>query len=195
MWDSTQVEELLGFFRALADANRLKIVGLLAGQPYTVEQLAAILELGDSTVSHHLARLSDARLVSARAEGYYSVYSLQTEVLAEMAERLLSRERLPDLAGGVDRAAYDRKVLANFTDSSGCITSFPAQQKKFLVLLRYVVQAFEPGKRYSEKQVNEILSRYNKDTARLRRGLVEFKLMAREGGGGEYWRPEAEPAR
>lgn len=194
MWDSTQVEELLGFFRALADANRLKIVGLLAGQPYTVEQLAAILELGDSTVSHHLARLSDARLVSARAEGYYSVYSLQTEVLAEMAERLLSRERLPDLAGGVDRAAYDRKVLANFTDSSGCITSFPAQQKKFLVLLRYVVQAFEPGKRYSEKQVNEILSRYNKDTARLRRGLVEFKLMAREGGGGEYWRLEAEPA-
>lgn len=194
MWDSTQVEELLGFFRALADANRLKIVGLLAGQPYTVEQLAAILELGDSTVSHHLARLSDAGLVSARAEGYYSVYSLQTEVLAEMAKRLLSRERLPDLAGGVDRAAYDRKVLANFTDSSGCITSFPAQQKKFLVLLRYVVQAFEPGKRYSEKQVNEILSRYNKDTARLRRGLVEFKLMAREGGGGEYWRLEAEPA-
>ena len=33
-------DELLGFFKALADANRLKIVGLLAKQPYSVEQLA-----------------------------------------------------------------------------------------------------------------------------------------------------------
>jgi hypothetical protein len=50
------------------------------------------------------------------------------------------------------------------------------------------VQVFEPGARYPEKQVNEILSRFNEDTARLRRNLVDFKLMARQGGGGEYWR-------
>ena len=193
--NGTRVEELLGFFRALADANRLKIVGLLAGQPYTVEQLAAILELGDSTVSHHLAKLSEAGLVSARAEGYYSVYSLQTEVLTEMAARLLSRERLPDLAGDVDRTAYDRKVLENFTDPDGRIKAFPVQQKKLLVLLRYVVRSFDPGQHYSERQVNEILSRYSEDTARLRRSLVEFKLMARQGGGGEYWRLEDGPTR
>ncbi len=181
-------EELLNFFRALADANRLKIVGLLAQQSYTVEQLAALLGLGDSTVSHHLARLSDAGLVAARAEGYYSIYSLQTDVLSEMAQRLLSRERLPELAENVDRGSFDRKVLANFTDADGRIKAFPVQEKKFLVLLRYVLDAFEPGVRYSEKQVNDILSGYNPDTARLRRSLVEFKLMAREGGGGDYWR-------
>jgi predicted transcriptional regulator len=197
MSDEVYVEELLSFFRALADANRLKIVGLLAQQPYTGEQLAALLGLGSSTVSHHLARLSEVGLVTARAESYYNVYSLQTDTLSQMAQRLLSRERLPELAQDVagkytvcNRSSFDRKVLANFTEPNGRIKTFPTQEKKFGVLLRHVVQAFEPGRRYSEKQINEILSCYNEDTARLRRSLVEFKLMARDGGGGEYWRLE-----
>jgi len=54
--------------------------------------------------------------------------------------------------------------------------------------LRHVVKAFKVGKLYSEKQVNEILSGYHEDTASLRRELVGFGLMKREGGGGEYWR-------
>ena len=49
-------------------------------------------------------------------------------------------------------------------------------------------KAFKVGKRYSEKQINEILSGYHEDTASLRRELVGFGLMKREGGGGEYWR-------
>ena len=57
-----QVEELLEFFKALADANRLKIVGLLAQDEYTVEEMAEILKLRPSTVSHHLTRLSKAGL-------------------------------------------------------------------------------------------------------------------------------------
>jgi predicted transcriptional regulator len=186
----TQLEELLNFFKALADANRLKIVGLLAHQPYTVEQLASLLGVGVSTVSHHLARLAKAGLVTARAEGYYNVYSLQTEVLTDLARRLLSQERLPELADDVDLASFDRKILATFTDGEGRIKTFPSQQKKFLVLLRHVVQAFEPGVRYSEKQVNEILSRFNEDTATLRRALVDYHLMARESGGSAYWRLE-----
>jgi hypothetical protein len=56
------------------------------------------------------------------------------------------------------------------------------------VLLRYVLKAFEPDIRYSEKQVNEILSRFNEDTALLRRNLVDYGMMNREGGGGAYWR-------
>ena len=52
----------------------------------------------------------------------------------------------------------------------------------------HVVEAFEPGRRYPEKEVNQILLIFNEDTARLRRRLIEFKLMEREGGGGEYWR-------
>ena len=56
-------------FKALADPNRLKIVGLLAQQPYSVEQLAALLGVGESTVSHHLARLAEVELVAALHKG------------------------------------------------------------------------------------------------------------------------------
>jgi DNA-binding transcriptional ArsR family regulator len=184
------VEDLLAFFRALADQSRLKIVGLLAQQPYPVEQLSAILGLGESTVSHHLSRLSEAGLVTARAEGHYSVYSLVPDTLSEMARRLLRTERLTDLAEGIDRGSFDRKVLAAFTGPDGRFTAFPTQEKKFLVLLRHVLRDFEPGVRYSEKKVNAILVKHSDDTARLRRSLVEYGFMDREGGGRDYWRRE-----
>jgi predicted transcriptional regulator len=183
-------EALLEFFKALSDANRLKIVGLLATRPHNVEQLAAALGLGVSTVSHHLQYLSHAGLVEARPEGHYYIYSLKTDTLREMAQHLLTQENLPKLSQDVEGDAFERKVLASFVDPEGHITAIPAQEKKFLVLLRYVRKAFEPGVHYTEKQVNEILLRFNEDTAVLRRSLVDFGLMARQGGGGEYWLPD-----
>ncbi len=183
-------EALLAFFKALADPNRLRIVGLLAQESRTVEDLAAALGTSNGTASHHLKRLAAAGLVEARPEGYYRFYSLREEALQEMAARLLGPEKLPRLADDVDLAAFDRKVLGTFTDRSGRITAFPSQQKKFLVLLRHVVAAFEPGRRYPEPAVNALLERYHEDTARLRRALVDHGFMAREGGGGSYWLTE-----
>lgn len=180
-------EELVAFFKALADANRLKIVGLLARQPYSGEELAALLDLKPSTVSHHLSKLAEVGLVSARAEGYYSVYQLE-EAALQKTRLLFSKDDLASVAADVDAEAYDRKVIGNFTRPDGSLKEIPAQRKKLEAVLRYVVQAFEPGTRYSEKQVNEILSRYHADTASLRREMVGAKLMAREGGGGDYWK-------
>jgi len=188
------VAELLKFFKALADANRLKIIGLLAQGEYTVEQMAEMLSLRPSTVSHHLSKLSRAGLVSARSESYYNIYRLEPSVLECMSQRLLAREIMPAVTADVDMDAYDRKVLNTFCDTEGRILQFPAQRKKFEVLLRHVVRAFKPGVRYGEKQVNEMLSAYSEDTATLRRGLVEHRMMAREGGGGEYWLRENQPA-
>jgi predicted transcriptional regulator len=188
MSENTYVEELLAFFKALSDANRLKIIALLAKESLSVEQLAEMLGLKSSTVSHHLSKLSKVGLVSAKAEGYYSVYQLELDALTDMAQRLLSEEMLPAVAADVDVDAYDRKVLNTFMSADGRLLAFPAQRKKEEAILRYVVRVFEPDQRYSEKQVNEILAQFSEDTARLRRNLVEFGFMAREGGGGDYWR-------
>jgi predicted transcriptional regulator len=189
---TTPNEELLNFFKALADANRLKIVGLLAQKPTTVEGLAETLGLGASTVSHHLSKLAKAGLVSARTDGHYYIYSLQTDVLQSMAQRLHATEHLHTLSEDTDMDAFDRKVLSAFVDANGRIKAFPAQDKKFKAILRYAARAFEPGLRYTEKQVNEILSKITSDTAALRRGLVEARLMSRLSGGSEYWLEEVE---
>mgnify|MGYP000144444876 CR=1 FL=1 len=186
----TENPELVSIFKALADSSRLKIVGLLAQQPYSVEQLAALLDLKPSTVSHHLARLSEVGLVSARAESYYNVYQLDKGVLEETTRRIFSSEQISAVTADVDLEAYDRKVVNDFTRPDGRLSDIPAQRKKREAILRHVVKAFEPGKRYSEKQVNEILSGFHADTATLRRELVGYKLMEREGDGEDYWRTE-----
>ncbi len=180
--------ELLEFFKALSDANRLKIIGLLAQNEYSVEQLSGLLGVSVSTTSHHLSILANVGLVSARAEGHFYHYSLKKKVLKTMAEKMLKPENLPQLSNSVDMDGYDKKVLATFLDAEGRIKAFPAQEKKFLVILRHIVKSFEPDKRYKEKEVNEILVRFSDDTASLRRGMVEYHLMDRQGGGGEYWR-------
>ncbi|HNN13518.1 MAG TPA: metalloregulator ArsR/SmtB family transcription factor [Anaerolineales bacterium] len=180
-------EELVNFFKVLSDANRLKIIGLLAQHSYSVEELAALLDLKASTVSHHLSKLARVGLVNARAESYYNVYQLDEKALEEKTRSLFSQEKMTASVADVDVDAYDRKVIADFTRKDGSLKTIPAQKKKLEAILRHVAKAFKAGKRYSEKQVNEILSAYHPDTASLRRELVGAKLMMREGGGGEYW--------
>ena len=181
-------EELVGLFKALADANRLKILGLLAQRPYSGEELSALLELKASTVSHHLAKLAEAGLVTARAEGYYSVYEMDRKALEAMRKDLFSNEQMAEARAEVDEDAYDTKVLGDYLLPDGKLKTIPAQRKKLEVVLRHVARAFDPGVKYSEKQVNEILARFHEDTASLRRELVGYGMMEREGGGGEYWR-------
>lgn len=181
-------DEVVTFFKAFADANRLKIVGLLAQQPYSVEELAALLDLKPSTVSHHLAKLAQIGLVSARTESYYNVYQLDEKALEIKSRNLFSQENLAASVADVDADAYDNKVVKDYIRKDGSLKTIPAQRKKLEAVLRYIVKAFEVNKRYSEKKVNEILSGYHEDTASLRRELVGYGLMKREGGGGEYWR-------
>ena len=181
-------EEMVTFFKALADTNRLKIVGLLAEKSYSVEELAALLKLKPPTVSHHLAKLVEAGLISSRAESYYNVYQLDQSVLESKARSMFSQQELSTVAAEVDADAYDNKVIKDYSRRDGSLKTLPSQRKKLEAILRYVVKAFEVGKRYSEKQVNDILARYHPDVATLRRELVGYGLMQREGGGGEYWR-------
>jgi hypothetical protein len=57
---------------------------------------------------------------------------------------------------------------------------------KRVVILDWLVQRFEPGRRYSENIVNLMLGRAHADTAALRRALVDEGMLDRDGG--EYWR-------
>ena len=80
-------------FRGLGDPTRLTILRHLALGEHRVVDLTAHLGLAQSTVSGHLACLRDCRLVTARAEGRASLYSLARPELLDLlaaAERLLA---------------------------------------------------------------------------------------------------------
>jgi predicted transcriptional regulator len=183
--DRAHLDTLVAFFKALADENRLKIVGLLAHQPRTADELAALLDLAPPTVSHHLQKLREAGLVDARPQQYYNVYALRAEALHDMAQQVLSADALKESTQSVDLDAYSNKVLSDFF-IRGKLKTIPASLKKREVIIRRLAQEFEIGKRYPEKRVNEILRAFHADFATLRRELVDMKFLARENG--YYWR-------
>jgi hypothetical protein len=150
--------------------------------------LAELLKLSPATVSHHLSKLAEAGLVTARMEGHSKLYSLHAAALHAMATRLLAREAPPPAPGRSELPAYDRKVLNDYLLPDGSLKKLPAQQKKLLAVLRHMLKEFEPGATYPEKQVNAILGRFHPDTASLRRAMIEYKFMKREKG--KYWRQE-----
>ncbi len=183
-------DEMLVFFKAMADANRLKILGLLAQEDLTVEQITEMLNLRPSTVSHHLSKLSEVGLVSAKASSYYNIYHLENHTLENKAKQLLAKETLPTMASDINMDAYDQKVIADYSTPDGHLKTIPSQRKKLDVILRYVSRAFKPDIKYSENEVNQILKDYHADTSSLRRELISMGILKRSAGGREYWLTE-----
>lgn len=180
--------ELVSFFRLLVDETRLKIVGILAQQATSVEQLAAMLKLRPSLVTHHLDKLMEASLVRTQNANGLTLYELRTDTLHAMARRWLADDTLPSATLELSGDAYERKVLADFMGRNGRLKDIPAQQKKRDVVLRHILGQFLPGERYSEKQVNSIIKRFQEDTASIRRAMVDNGWLKRESG--VYWRTD-----
>ena len=180
-----EADELLMMFKALADESRLKIIGLLATRERSVDELATTLKLKPPTVSHHLATLRETGLVNMRAAGTTHVYRFQAETLRELNRRLAPEKlAIPDAEEG---DAWERKVLGDFTEH-GRLKAIPAGERKRLVILHWFARKFEPGRRYSELEVNAIIAEFINDFASIRRYLVDHGLMERRAS--IYWRVE-----
>lgn len=74
--DSLKAQRMAEFFRLLGDANRLRILSILAKQEMCVCDLATILEMSESAVSHQLRTLRSLRLVSYQKQGRKVYYRL-----------------------------------------------------------------------------------------------------------------------
>ena len=154
-----RTEYLLEFFKVLADEKRLQIVGLLARQDYSVEELATILDLSSATVSHHLRRLEKAGLVQATSRPALPHLLAPTPDLARdvpadpLAGRVAGNHR------GTRPGCVRPQGAARFYGRRQRLSQIPRQWKKREVILRYLLEQFEPDRRYTEREVNEIISR------------------------------------
>jgi biotin operon repressor len=160
---------------------------LLSDQSHTVEELAEMLGVSVSTKSHHLSRLAEAGLVSANPEGHYYRYSIQTDFLQEMSLRILRKDGLPAIHQQQQPLTFEERVLKTFTDVDGRILAIPKQEKKFSVVLAHAFKPFEKNRNCTGQEVEEILQRFNDDTATLRRAMIEYHWMDRSKDGTQYW--------
>lgn len=89
-----------------------------------------------------------------------------------------------------DITEQDRqKVLSKYfpEGTSGPLTTFHMQQKHKYIVLTEIAKRFDTERKYSEKQVNELLKEVYDDYVEIRRYLIDYGLMEREPDGSQYW--------
>ncbi len=204
MLSQREQRELLVFIKVLGDEKRLRMLGLLNEDEHRVGDLAAQLGISEPTASHHLAKLRQAGLVNLRVSGNQRFCRLNVDRLKRFKQLVADIENqaaastLDDLtwitAVYPDTKSEEFKVMRDYTEA-GRLTQIPARQKKLVIILRWLATHFQPDVKYTEKEVNEIISEVHEDFATLRRELVDFGFLRRERGGGKYWlTPEDEEA-
>ena len=77
-------------FKALADIQRRRILGLLQQGPLSAGEIADHFDVTKATLSHHLSQLKAAELVRSQTKGQQRIYSLNTSVVEEAMSFLMS---------------------------------------------------------------------------------------------------------
>ncbi len=162
----------VAILKTIADRTRLRILGLLAEDSRTGTQLAQSLGLSAATISHHMARLVEAGVVSVQPDAQRRVYSLAAPFTGDDA-----RADAPPL---VDDPFHHKTVATFFKD--GRLTQIPAKRRARVAVLLELLRRFEPGRRYSEAEVNDLLRPAHDDVAFLRRELVDYRYLIRSDG-------------
>lgn len=86
-----RADGLSGIFKALADPARVQILHVLkwANEPVCVCDFTAALDVGQPTVSHHLAKLKEAGFVTSEKRGIWAFYQLDP-VMPEVARAAIA---------------------------------------------------------------------------------------------------------
>jgi hypothetical protein len=179
--------EILSFVKAMASAERLRIIGVLVRRRATQAEIAEQLHLPVRDVFNQLSFLAHVGVVN-EADGVYDLNEKAVETLARGQFEGKRESYVPQENQKEDA----RKVLKNFLNADGSLKQIPPMGNKLLIVLNFLVDAFAFDTNYTEKEVNTILRRFHLDTAALRRYLVDNGLMAREGDGTRYWRLKEE---
>jgi hypothetical protein len=179
--------EMFDFIKAVVNEDRLKIIGVLAARSAGLDELAQQTGLHPGRVAHQLDPLLTAGVVKIQPSAEKQIYELDIRQLEAFARQQLSAPRQTTQISAENLAEEDRKIVKNFTASDGRLKQIPSKPKQISAILQYIYPSFEPQRRYTEKEVNQVLSRFHPDVASLRRYLVDFRFLHREADGSEYW--------
>jgi|SRR3990170_3342619 len=167
----------ISFARITVDPIRLAVLGAGALGSIDSAAIADALGVPERRVLKEIAGLESVGLL---VEG-----RLVAEALRAIARALPKEPAASSLAMEGDWTEDEARVLATFFSGSR-LSGIPEKRTKRRVILERLVQEFEPGVRYEEREINFTLQLFHPDFAALRRYLVDEGLMARERG--IYWR-------
>jgi hypothetical protein len=164
MDDAPEARDLLAL---LAEPDRLKALAAVALGAGTVAEVAERAALEPRAAARAINRLVAGGLLEGEAAKGYEV---RTAVLRAAARR--------PAAGQEDGGSQVSEVVGRFV-RGGRLVAIPAARGKRLAVLNHLAGLFEPGRRYPEREVNEILRAWHPDYAMLRRYLVDDGFLDR----------------
>lgn len=167
----------------LSEAQGKVVEGFLEGLDDGA--LAARLSLSRSTVRNHRFRLKER---ARQAKAFLALMRVLEEGRAE-GDRFVeypAHSREVDERYAVTEEEYAR-ILRKYLGEDGALVRFPLKAKERVALLRHLVQGLEPGRRYAERELNEILSAFHADYVLLRRCLIDYGFLDRTRDGSAYW--------
>jgi len=174
------------YLRIAVDPLRLALLGSSAVAPLDADALAAALHEDPRRVRREVGRLVETGLIGRDLR-------LDRAALRHVAQALPQAAPAdPTLLSGPWTAEEARQLAQFFSGSR--LVSLPTSHAKRRLVLERLVQEFEPGLRYTEREVNSILQVFYPDHTTLRRYLVDEGLLTRAEG--VYWRTggRVEPA-
>ncbi len=184
-----QLSRLVNFHKVMGDPTRIRIIVLLAKGPHHGQALAGKLGLTPPTITHHIGKLKEIGIIKQKREKNTIYFYLDEDQL-----RLKSQAIINTAYGKVDdddeKKDEHQQVLANFMTRDGKLKTIPAQRKKKLMILEHLVKGLEPGKKYTEKEINEYIKDFHEDYATIRREFIMCHFMYREDGIYEVNPPE-----
>lgn len=168
----------IDFLRLAVDQRRLAVLGLAALGPVDVDAVATRLEISHREAVEIVGRLRAAGMLddSLRLVG---------SVLEDLGANLARAEPASEAVLDGPWTDEERTVLRAFFTGAK-LTSIPMNRAKRRVVLEFLAQEFEPGVRYSEKEVSGRLQLFHPDYAALRRYMVDEQILTRADG--VYWR-------
>lgn len=174
------MKEKLQLLKLLADETRLEILNILLREDSYVEKLACELSLTPATICYHLKKMESAGIVNCSRTQFYMIYSVNRDIFDKPLYALIKKD-----APTVDtEEKYKKEVLSHFF-KYGKLTQIPMQRKKREIVLQEIAKQFEPGIKYEETEVNDIIHRFHDDHCTIRREMIACGIMVRENS--LYW--------
>lgn len=80
-------------FKALNDSTRRQILDLLKEKDLTAGEIADAFNISKPSISHHLDILKQADLVSSEKKGQFVVYTLNTTILEDVLQWIITLKK------------------------------------------------------------------------------------------------------
>lgn len=186
------LQYLLGMntsFTGISEVQREVLLLMASG--FSDKEIALKLGVSQSTIRNHRFKLREK-------EKQGRLFLAMMDMISKGSNRKLTRLDKEELCDAHKTATTidDRynitdkereEVIKNYFTENGALKSYPAKEKKKVIVLSQIVKNFASGKKYSEKEINRILKRIHEDYVTIRRAMIEYGFLGRSNDCSSYW--------